>query len=86
MALDEQQLADTIFREVMPSHAPIAHGAVAPTIPASFCTVWSQARPVLSMLSGIIMFIPGTGATAGAVLQGLLKVGDQIAAQVCHTN
>ena len=34
-----------------------------------------------SFLSGVV--IPGAGATAGAVLKGLIKVGDTIAEHMC---
>ena len=51
--------------------------------PSDFCGLWPQAKPILELLAGVAIFIPGVGATAGAVLQGLVKVGDQVAAQMC---
>ncbi len=32
---------------------------------------------------GLVPLDPGAGATADAVLTGLIKVGEQVAAQVC---
>ena len=48
-----------------------------------FCQVWATARPILEFLAGIIGFIPGISATAGAVRTALIKVGDQVSAELC---
>lgn len=48
-----------------------------------FCSIWPRAKPILELLAGIAILIPGVGATAGGVLKGLVKVGDGIAAETC---
>jgi len=86
MQLDAQVLAKEIVGEVAaakkssPGMVPLELAAAKP---ADFCTIWPKAKPILEFLAGVVIFIPGAGATAGAVLTGLIKVGDQVAAQVC---
>jgi hypothetical protein len=86
MALDAKQLADEITASVRAVSAAAPHPSAAAAAAApvgDFCSIWPKAKPVLELVAGVVIFIPGAGATAGAVLQGLLKVGDQISAQVC---
>jgi hypothetical protein len=86
MALDAKQLANEIAANVrtVTAAAPKTAGAAAASPGAGdFCTIWPKAKPVLELVAGVVIFIPGAGTTAGAVLQGLLKVGDQISAEVC---
>jgi hypothetical protein len=86
MALDAKKLADEITASVraVSAAAPQSSAAAAAAAPVGdFCSIWPKAKPVLELVAGVVIFIPGAGATAGAVLQGLLKVGDQISAQVC---
>jgi hypothetical protein len=84
MALDAQKLANDITASVRAAAAAAPPGAAeAPAVGTDFCSIWPKAKPVLELVSGVVMFIPGAGTTAGAVLQGLLKVGDQISAEVC---
>jgi hypothetical protein len=86
MPLDTRQLAQDIadnVRAVAAAH-PAAGGAAAAPVSADFCTIWPQAKPVLELVAGIVVFIPGAGTTAGAVLQSLIKVGDQVSADVCR--
>jgi hypothetical protein len=40
-----------------------------------------QSQTVLELMAGVVIFIPGAGTTAGAYW--LIKVGDQISAEVC---
>jgi len=86
MQLDAQALSKDIVSEVAavkkasPNAVP---AALAAAKPSDFCGIWPKAKPVLEFLAGIVVFIPGAGATAGAVLTGLIKVGDQVAAQIC---
>jgi hypothetical protein len=80
MAIDEKAAAHTIVAAVQamkPAHAAAAG------MPADFCTIWPQAKPILELLSGLASIIPGLGSVAGGVLKGLIAVGDQISAQVC---
>ncbi|MBO4225109.1 hypothetical protein [Bradyrhizobium neotropicale] len=92
MPLDAKQLAKEITEHVHAAAsaqatggaaAQTAGGAAADAIGGDFCSIWPQAKPVLGFVAGIVAFIPGLGTTAGAVLQGLIKVGDQISAEVC---
>jgi hypothetical protein len=80
MAIDEKAAANTIVAAV---HATRPHAGAAAAMPADFCTIWPQAKPILELLSGIASIIPGLGTVAGGVLKGLITVGDQISAQVC---
>lgn len=50
-----------------------------------FCEVWPSARPILDTISTVIALlpIPGIGVTAGAVLKGLLSIGDQVHKNSC---
>jgi hypothetical protein len=96
MALDSKRLAMDIAENVRaaaaahpaPSSgfAPGARGETAGASAAAsgdFCSIWPKAKPVLELVAGVVNFIPGAGTTAGGVLQGLIKVGDQISAEVC---
>lgn len=92
MPLDATQLAQEITEHVRAAAAQsaggpaaqAAGGATAEAVGGDFCSIWPQAKPVLGFVAGIVAFIPGLGTTAGAVLQGLIKVGDQISAEVCR--
>jgi hypothetical protein len=85
MTIDANQMAQTIVDSVEGTHAkfgtllPRAEGA---TVTTTFCATWAKAKPVLSVLAGFAMWIPGFGATAAGVLHGLIKVGDLIAAEL----
>jgi hypothetical protein len=86
MPLDTKQLAKEIadnVRAATMAH-PAGGGAMAAPVSADFCSIWPQAKPVLELVAGIVIFIPGAGTTAGAVLQSLIKVGDQVSSEVCH--
>ena len=86
MALDAQKLARDIadnVRTVTAAAPQTAAAAAAPPIGSDFCTIWPKAKPVLELVAGVVILIPGAGTSAGAVLQGLIKVGDQISAEVC---
>ncbi len=82
MSLDAKKLAGDIVNEVSANQAKTGVTSVAAVTPADFCGIWSKAKPILDLVSGVVIFIPGAGATAGAVLKGLIKVGDTIAAQM----
>jgi len=87
--LDHQAIADEITAKLkavavaQPQHA-VAFTAGAAGASVDFCSIWVTAKPILSAVGGIIMFIPGMGTTAGVVLQELIKVGDQIYSQTCN--
>jgi hypothetical protein len=86
MAFDAKSLATDIVAEVAATQKVSASKGAAPLTavgPNDFCNIWPKAKPVLELVSGVIGFIPGAGSTAGAVLLGLIKVGDQIAGQLC---
>jgi hypothetical protein len=82
MALDAKKLADDIVKEVAATQAKTGFAAVQAVSPADFCGIWAKAKPILDLLSGVVIFIPGAGTTAGAVLKGLIQVGDTIATQM----
>ncbi len=80
MSLEARELA-----ELITSNVSSMEGEAAQSPQEDFCSIWPKAKPVLEFVSGVVIFIPGAGVTAGAVLQGLLKVGDQVASQICRT-
>ncbi len=49
-----------------------------------FCGIWPKAKPLLELASTVLGFIPGPGTVAGPVLNGLIKIGDQIYAETCR--
>lgn len=49
-----------------------------------FCGIWPKAKPLLEVASTVLVFIPGAGPIAGPVLNGLIKIGDQIYAETCR--
>jgi hypothetical protein len=51
--------------------------------PVDFCTVWPTAKPVIQLLAGVIGFIPGVGAGAGAALTALVAAGQAVHDQTC---
>jgi len=56
----------------------VAKPATVESIPAAFCEAWKAAKPILQ---GASLFLSWTPKVSG-VLQGLLKIGDQIAADL----
>ncbi|KAA1054459.1 hypothetical protein [Azospirillum argentinense] len=68
---------------------PLAGSAAAPdmatmsSLSGDFCSVWPQAKPILELVSGLIIMIPGLGQTAGVVLKALVEVGDKVYGQTC---
>lgn len=48
-----------------------------------FCGIWPKAKPLLEVAATVLVFIPGAGTVAGPVLNGLIKIGDQIYSETC---
>jgi len=48
--------------------------------PDSFCTLWKTAKPALNAAATILAFI---APRIAGVLRGLIKVGDQLASELC---
>jgi hypothetical protein len=63
---------------------PVPHVAAA-IGPQDFCKIWPTAKPVLEVLVGIVVLIPGLGAGAAAALRALIVVGDQVFKATCKT-
>jgi hypothetical protein len=61
---------------------PSTPGGPAPA-PVDFCTVWPTAKPVIQFLAGVIGFIPGVGAGAGAALIALTAAGQSVYDHTC---
>jgi hypothetical protein len=82
--------AKSIATEVVTAVRQQQTAATAGTMPTAaigpndFCSIWPKAKPILEFVAGIALLIPGLGATAGAVLSGLVKVGDQVAHEICR--
>ena len=53
-----------------------AAAAPAAAIPGDFCKLWAAAKPVIQTAAAILAFI---NPAAAGTLQGLIKIGDQIA-------
>jgi uncharacterized membrane protein YjjB (DUF3815 family) len=83
MAFSAKEAAQLIVAEVSDSPPSAAAATAAAIKPGDFCALWPKAKPILEVVSGLVVLIPGLGAVAAGVLKGLLKVGDQIAAEVC---
>lgn len=83
MPIDAKVAAKTIESAVTGVPAAAAAATAAAIAPGDFCNLWKQAKPILEVVSGVVILIPGLGAIAGGVLKGLIKIGDQIAAEVC---
>jgi hypothetical protein len=70
--------AESLAKDIVGGVAAVNAGSGKATItamavkPRDFCGLWPQAKPILEMLAGVAIFILGAGATAGAVLQGLI--------------
>ncbi len=79
MTMSAKSAADLIVASAEAALPASARGAM----PKNFCTLWPQAKPILELLSGVAILIPGLGAVAGGVLRGLIVVGDQIAKETC---
>lgn len=86
MAFDTATAAKIITDEVSAAAAAAPDGAamMAAAGGSDFCSIWKAAKPVLAKVAAFIGLIPGLGATAGAVLGGLIKVGDMIYAAQCR--
>lgn len=90
MAIEATAAAREIMASVRAVQAtqPASAAAAAAVIPTvntnDFCTVWPQARPILQMFVSIVAFIPGLGSVAAGVLQGLLRIGDMLSAELCQ--
>jgi hypothetical protein len=87
MTLTAQQAADVVVGSVTDSHqkfgVPLSEaGTEGVSVPNSYCAIWKKAEPILQMLAGFAMWIPGFGATAAGVLNGLIKVGALIAQEL----
>ncbi|GAB4066064.1 hypothetical protein KHC28_22885 [Ancylobacter sonchi] len=83
MTIDANSIAADIFAgvaEKSPGDAQPLGGANPAT---EFCKIWPKAKPILEFIAGLITFIPGGGPIAAGVLTGLIKVGDQVSAQLC---
>ncbi|MGU3493305.1 hypothetical protein ACLBXM_04610 [Xanthobacteraceae bacterium A53D] len=46
-----------------------------------FGAIWVKAKPLLNMAATLLPLLPGAGTIAGPVLNGLIKIGDQIAVE-----
>jgi hypothetical protein len=79
MALDAKSAAN----QIVASFEAAAPEGVRVGAPKDFCTIWPQAKPILELLAGIVILIPGMGQVAAGVLRGLIAVGEQIASEVC---
>lgn len=83
MSIDANSIAATVLEGVAEKSPEEAHAMAGGGGTAEFCRIWPRAKPILEFLAGVVVFIPGAGAVAGGVLTGLIKVGDQVAAQLC---
>jgi len=79
MSIDTEKAAAIIAGEVQAAAKSNPEAAAMAAVDVgNFCEIWKKAKPILEAVSGFIGFIPGLGSTAGAVLKGLIKVGDMV--------
>ncbi len=81
MAIESKAAAD----EIMAAYEATVPAGGRGAMPADFCKIWPQAKPILELLSSVVLLIPGLGAVAAGVLRGLIGIGDKIAADICKT-
>jgi hypothetical protein len=79
MSLDSKSAADLIVA----TYANTVPADGRKGIPEDFCKLWPKAKPVLSAVAMIVLLFPGLGQTAAGILNGLIAVGDKIAADTC---
>jgi len=79
MSIDSKSAADLIVATYAKSFPEDGRKGM----PEDFCKLWPKAKPVLAAAAGILLFVPGLGQTAAGILNGLIAVGDKIAADVC---
>ena len=48
-----------------------------------FCSIWPKAEPIIKEVAKYIVYIPGVGPAAGAILSGVADAGDAVAKAVC---
>ncbi|WEK04966.1 MAG: hypothetical protein P0Y65_01555 [Candidatus Devosia phytovorans] len=83
MTISSQSAVALINSELQSVQSAAVQSRSAAFDASDFCSLWPTAKPILQLLSSIAFLIPGVGAGAGAVLAGLIKVGDQIHADTC---
>lgn len=79
--MDTHEASEIIVKEVQQVSG--AGETTGGGVQQDFCSIWPRAKPILELLAGLAILIPGAGATAGAVLKGLLRIGDKIAEETC---
>ncbi len=84
MSLSAQAGAKIITDAVAAANEPQAATAgVGAGVSSDFCGLWPKAKPLLELAATVLILIPGAGTIAGPVLNGLIKIGDQIFAETC---
>lgn len=78
--MDTHKASELIMQEVAAHGVADASGG---GIPEDFCSLWPRMKPILDVVAGIVLLIPGLGATAGAVIKGFVKIGDEISQEMC---
>ncbi len=84
--LEMRQQIDVSLGAHRSATAQAAAAAAPHSIQGDFCAVWPSAKPILDVIAGVAVFIPGAGAAAGPVLKALTTIGDQIYGSTCSTN
>jgi len=87
MAIDARAAAAIIVESANEATAEKAamEGLAAPQAlavsPGAFCDIWKTAKPALNAAATILAFI---APRIAGVLRGLIKIGDQLAAELCN--
>ncbi len=76
-------ITDAVAAANEPQAATAGAGAVV-GVGSDFCGLWPKAKPLLELAATVLVLIPGAGTIAGPVLNGLIKIGDQIFAETCR--
>ena len=85
-ALSVQQLSELesgLKSLVKPGGATPAAAFAPSGIKEEFCTIWPKAVPIIRLVAKYVVYIPGVGSAAGAILTGVADAGDELAKVVC---
>lgn len=74
---------ETGLKKLVTGGAPPAAGFAPSGVQEEFCSIWPKAEPIIKEVAKYIIYIPGVGPAAGAILNGLADAGDAVAKAVC---
>jgi hypothetical protein len=72
------------MRAIIDANLTVPGAPAPPGAPPDFCSIWPSAEPIIKTLAGVVVFIPGFGAAAGAALTALSAAGQAIYNSTCQ--